>query len=298
MDTIIGAVTALWEFLVFPAVLVCVVSVTLHAVLRPGPGWSARAAERLQLSRLLDAHVHDRLEKFGLAKVVPIAAAFLFIFILNATRSVADAAGGLLPGHVTYDPGALILHVADPEQLSILWQRRPLLNRPDQLGTQLAEVASMIRTRDSTSLGAGSLQWRRQLGTNAARLDAVKFVMFVALLAYAAKVRVRDERPRRTRNLLIVLVVGLVVCVYLVTQEVYAIEQAGFADYRAVWTSTLETDTLTRTPRADQVAAVHDFREREPARWWSFRWADESYPRWLYRTFVAPEPYYPRRPRD
>jgi len=286
MNSIVAAVTALWEFIVFPVVLVAAIALVVWGVALPEVGWRSRLIAWLTLKGFKEEPIRARLETYGLAKVVPVVALFTVVFLLYAARSITDAVGDVLPGRVTYNPSALILHVGNPEQLGSLWQQLPSLRDPRQLGTQLAERAAIIRARDSSSLGSGSAQWRKTLARNAERFGAVKAIVLIAIFTYLLRLRVREGRGKRTRNLLLTFLAGICAGAFFIVQQVYAIEQIGFADFQSVWVFSSEADRVLPKPALEQLDTLEDYKEQAAMEWWTFRWADWAYPKWLSRTFL------------
>lgn len=293
MDEITKVVADLWNFLVYPVILLAVILGVILLIALPEPGWYRRLASTPLAMEWKDEENHKLLETYGITKVAPLAVLFVVVFLLYATRAVVQTTGDLLPGRVTYDPAHVMLHAGDPSTFAAFWATRPGIATPRELGDHLADLADRVRVQDSTSIGANSLRWQEDQARAGERFHATKTILLIATVVLLLRLRVRERRGQRVRNYLGVMACALVAALYFASREVYALEQSGYADLRMVqFTERVDNrsaavDSATAASRESKRKELAEYLMKPDNRWWAFRWVMFNQPRWLVCTLRA-----------
>lgn len=293
MNEITAAAADLWNFLVYPVVLLVIVVGVVMLVSLPEPGWHRSLASTPVLMEWKDEENHKLLETYGITKVAPLALLFTFVFLLYATRAVVHTAGDFLPGEITYDPANVLLRSGNPGDVATFWVARPGISTARDLGDHYADLANRLRVQDSTSIGVNSLRWQHRQARAAMRFDASKAIILLASIVLVFRLRVRERRFQRVRNYLGVVLCAFTAAVYFSSRQIYALEQRGYADFDMIqFAEHIENrpaiaDSASVALREARQQAIVAYLADPRNRWWRFGWVTNHQPRWFGCTLRA-----------
>jgi hypothetical protein len=248
------------------------------------PGLLPKALEALpwiNSAALEDQEIYGTLKSLGLTKLIPIFAAVGVIFLLYSLQGLVLALGHVLPGSVVVFPERRFVHSAGVDKLVRYMARSSISEDPR------AMVGSLLGRFERFKAGAKTnyKYWNETSAKYARRLNTSKvFILWTLLLPFLAR---HFGVPGRGSAAALFGMIFCLVAVYSVGKLIYAYEQAGFAQKKAI-ELTFHAET-TVPPDAERLT---EFRKRlldcwpEDERWWEFRLIDWTFVRWVSRTFM------------
>lgn len=277
-----STVHQVWEF-VWPPVLILFLLIASAIWLAPTvfERMRSRIGELVTIEK--GRRIRSVLRAWGLSKLLPIAFAFVLLFMLYFTARLVFAVGALVPPSVVYSPHVIVIRHSDEFALSCLAAQ--FKGQPD--ASALLYAARAIY--DSPEYRKNSELWRNKAIRSLRFFAAVKFfACWLVGLTLAERLKSPKLRWRRyTLGISTVLILGTVsILNYVFFTQRYLQGQASAASYELTRSKACRAHNLSPRDR-ERLRSARQKLDRES--WWYLDAGVTQYASWLYGQ-ISPDP--------
>lgn len=264
------SVRDLWNF-AWPTIinLILIISILIYICPRVKTLLKLKIKDRHRrfLIRLKDS---EALKLLGIPQMIPFLTLFAIIFLLFITQNIASVIGSFLPGRLSYNPTALLIHSVPPEELKQLWMKYPQIQSVEDLEKILEVKYQEVFAQDENALGYG--HWTQKLGRMAQLQSYLKFYALWAFASLLYALYLKCYKFKALRRTIYVLLAILVVFAFSVNYMVYCYSQEAIGKVYAVSTysslsSDLEEPSVKQLKQIESNISSLDRNAQET--WWS-----------------------------